>query len=242
MIENPNAPVVPRSDAQRRCQRIKLLLGAMVDNREKVLALITEASESDDHIALGFPSWTAYVSTEYAGLLAELTRDDRRFAAFALAQTGMSSRAIAPLVGADHSTVVRDINQGKRSCQDQVVHRAPPGDDWRSLPAVKAISNREIVVTPTEKVVGIDGKRYARPEPRPRLKPKRRPLPVAWRDALYQLEKDVDRLARLAADDRFRAHRADLAQVGDLTRISKKLWKARQALAGEAALPLGGGE
>ncbi len=198
--------------ADGRRQRIKLLLGAMVENREKVLVLIAEAKESDDHLALGFRSWGHYVSTEFAGLLAELTRDDRRFASFALAKTGMSSRAIASVVGADQSTVVRDIGQ--------VMHRASPGL--------------------ASKVDTLDGKTYTRPEPRPRPQPRRRPLPAAWVDALYQTERDVDRLTRLAADDRFPTHRAELARCGDLTRISKKLWKARQALAGDAALPLGG--
>ncbi len=274
MISDPTAVVVPISDARRRCQQLHLLLESMTRQKEKVLTLVSEAKEQDDHLTLGYPSWPAYVSAEFARALSDLTRDDRRWAAVALAQTGMSSRAIAPIVGVTDRQVRADVRQVGSDFPPedlqvnpgiaQVGHHVPPDaetfstenelcnashssrdggpPDWRSLPAVKALSDEKTTVSPTEKTTGLDGKRYARPEPRPRSKPKRRPLPAAWVDALYELEKDVDRLARLAADDRFPTHRADLARVEDLARISKKLWKARKALAGDAALPLGGAE
>jgi len=79
-------------------------------------------------------------------------------------------------------------------------------------------------------IVGLDEKRYAAKK----RKAMRRPLPTAWQDALYQLGKDVERLERLAADDRFPRHRDELSVRSKypLAAASKTLWKIRGALGG----------
>ncbi|MGI8716933.1 MAG: hypothetical protein ACR2JN_03795, partial [Lapillicoccus sp.] len=118
MISDPTATVVPRSDAQRRCQQIQLLLESMTRQKEKILFLVTEAKEHDDRLVLAYPSWPAYVSAEFAAALTELTRDDRRWFAFALSETGMSSRAIAPIVGVTDRQVRRDVDQVAQVGQD----------------------------------------------------------------------------------------------------------------------------
>ena len=60
----------------------------------------------------------------------------------------------------------------------------------------------------TPKVTGLDGKQYARPEP---AGPRRKPLPDAARDAGWELRKAVERLTRLAEDDRFPANEERVA-------------------------------
>lgn len=57
-------------------------------------------------------------------------------------------------------------------------------------------------------VIGIDGKTYKRPE---KKAPRRRPLPDAARDAGWELRKSVERLERIAADDRFAANKDQVA-------------------------------
>jgi len=224
---------VPRSDAKRRCQRIKLLLETMIQNRGKVLDLITEASENHDHIALGFKSWAEYVSTEYAGLLASLTVEDRRATVLILSRTGLSTRAIAPIVGTNHSTIVRDLRSGGADAPPDLEDRLGEDDledrlgedrdlDARLDNALAEISKITMPTPskitssmPTNNVVGMDGKQYPAPAPKP--KPRRASFPDAYRNAVEDLDKVVRRIERLHADDRFLGHREDLQQRrGDL--------------------------
>jgi len=260
VISDPTA-AVPRSDAQRRCQQIHLLLESMTRQKEKVLFLVTEAKEHDDHLALGYPSWPAYVSAEFTAAVTDLTRDDRRWFAFALSQTGLSTRAIAPIVGVDPKTVRNDLSGGDFSPPDLagesydspaaeqeiqldeqafVEHYGMRPDIADGLISSGLVTNRkefdEIAdkirddPAPERTVVGLDGKRYAAKK----RKAMRRPLPTAWQDALYQLGKDVERLERLAADDRFPGHKDDLSVRSryPLASASKKLWEIRKALGG----------
>ena len=196
---------VPRSDAQRRCQQIQLLLESMTRQKEKILVLVTEAKEHDDHLALGYPSWPAYVSAEFAAALTEVTRDDRRWFAFALSETGMSSRAIAPIVGVTDRQVRRDVDQVAQVGQDVPPDGDVLGEDLedrldedledrlgedRDLDARLGNALAEIFkitsTTPTNVVVGMDGKSY--PTYLRSRKPsrrKRRPQPVPRDQAFY---------------------------------------------------------
>jgi hypothetical protein len=66
-----------------------------------------------------------------------------------LAAAGMSTRAIAPVVGVDQKTVVRDINRGEAYAS----------------PATSAPERRPAAPEPPSKIIGIDGKSYQRPAP-----------------------------------------------------------------------------
>lgn len=238
-----NAGLVSGS-AEARRDEIKSTLHSMVDLKERVLELITEAQAADDHLTLGYPSWLAYVAAEFVGLLDELDREDRRIATFALAKTGMSSRAIAPIVGVSDRQVRTDLAQVGRDFPPEPDVNAVNAEQPRASSAHSWKFQRQQgdgAATPTSStglhlVTGLDGKAYPRPEPKPKPKPKRRPLPTAWRDALYELQSNANRLVRLADDDRFPAHRAGLGGLGglgELARISETLEEARQALAAE---------
>lgn len=209
---------VQSSDASRRRDRIKLLLQTMVDNREKILSLITEARDGDDHLALGFKSWPEYVSTEFGGLLAQLTREDRREAVLALSATGMSTRAIAPIVGASDITVRRDLAGA--------TYVAPEPDyvtDEADAEFDGDLSRRHVAECLTPKsVVGLDGKTYTATTKSSR---RRKPLPDAFHDATYDLSRIATRLENLHQDDRFagnrealRRHRADLFRAQTILR------------------------
>jgi hypothetical protein len=107
-------------EARRRRDRIKLLLTSMTEQTNKVAAILEEAQTNEDHLTLGYKSWTAYIAGEYTGLLAELNRAQRRVAVGELTAAGMSTRAIASVVGTSQKTVVKDL---------QVIPEVSPGDD-----------------------------------------------------------------------------------------------------------------
>lgn len=77
--------------------------------------------------------------------------------------------------------------------------------DERELEAWKAST-----VPAPPKVVGLDGKTYTRPEPKT-AEPRRAPLPPMVQSAGWDLTKSIERLQRLAADDRFNAHKKEVA-------------------------------
>jgi hypothetical protein len=190
-------------EARRRRDRIKLLLTSMTEQANKVVAILEQAQTNEDHTALGYASWTAYVAGEYAGLLADLDRAQRRVAVGELTAAGMPSRAIAEIVGVDHSTVVRDR---------QVVHVAPPDreDHVAREDDVDRLGHEDHV---DRRVTGLDGKSYPVPS-KPVIepgKPRRGSLPDDYWRVLNDLDKVVRRLEKLHADDRFMTNRKTLS-------------------------------
>ncbi|MDQ2782706.1 MAG: helix-turn-helix domain-containing protein, partial [Actinomycetota bacterium] len=179
--------------ATLRHNKIAGLLSTMLDTREDLLEVVVEAKASDDHLAFGYASWTAYVAGEFAAMLADLNRDDRRLAALALAETGMSSRALAPVLGISDRQVRRDIGE--------VGHDVPPDHEGqvshRGRPAVEQVGSHfppdddaQVGHDVPPAVTGLDGKRYERPATRT---PRRSSLPDAAWKAFYELQKAVDR-------------------------------------------------
>lgn len=200
--------------AARRAQRIKALLDTITARTDRLLDLVEEAKAHDDHEALGYPSWPAYVAGEFADRLAQLDRAQRRDAVAALTATGMSVRAIAEVVGVGRSTVQRD----------QVSRDGTPADD-----ETQGFGNRTPADRP-ERSTGLDGKSYpatVTPPEKPRKAPRRRPITDQYKDAAWELQKAVERLQRLHGDDRFSTYRSTLAygQKGMLTRNAEVLQK-----------------
>jgi len=207
--------------ADQRRQRIGLILDGMIGQQDKLLRLVSEAKEAKDHLALGYPSWTAYVAEEFKERLAQLNRDDRRSAVFALTATGLSTRAIAPIVNVDHTTVVRDLMHVAPPVEvvgldDQVVHVAPsdrPEDvNSATTPAVAMPGWLKTALAdhphPTTSVVGIDGKTYRSAAPTKKSTgPRRRPLPDSCRDLAHDLHRITARVNLIAADDRLEKNR-----------------------------------
>jgi hypothetical protein len=198
--ETPEAPTKKlstndTSDASRRRDRIKLLLTSMTEQTSKVVAILEEAEANEDHLTLGYKSWTAYIAGEYAGLLSDLKLAQRREVVGSLTAIGMSTRAIAGVVGTSHKTVVKDL-------QGQVVPEVPPD----------LVDHQDGV---DRHVTGMDGKSYtvpSRPVVKPR-KPHRGLLPNSYWNAVYDLDKAVRRLEKLHADDRFMANRKTLSDL-----------------------------
>lgn len=101
--------------AERRAERITLRLDAIADNYRAVLPMIREAIEKRDDIALGYRSPGDYVSDRFGQSLAGLGIEVRRAVVGELTQAGLSTRAIAPVVGASQKTVARDARAARES-------------------------------------------------------------------------------------------------------------------------------
>jgi len=93
--------------ATRLDKRIRLMASTVRENLAKIAELVDEAKAGQVHVALGFASWTAYLSDALGGQL-ELGTEDRRAVVELLAGGGMSNRAIAAAVGVTEGTVRND--------------------------------------------------------------------------------------------------------------------------------------
>lgn len=183
--------------ARRLTERIRLTALSVRDGMEKVQGLVEQARDGNAHLALGYASWTAYLSDTLGSEPLRLPRDQRQELVGYLAGEGMSTRAIAPIVGANFATVSRDL----KAPVANATPAAPPVD----LAAVD-MTTGEI----REPVTGLDGKRYSRPEPSD-SKPRRKPLTDVAHDAGWDLRKAVERLTRIAEDDRFASNKEQVA-------------------------------
>lgn len=224
-----------RAAAERRAERITLRLDAIADNYRAVLPMIREAIEKRDDLALGYRSPGDYVSDRFGQSLAGLGIEVRRAVVGELTAAGLSTRAIAPVVGVDQKTVVRDarVIRGEACASpDRTTPASPvvigagptPEGVAPSPPEVEQEANQGVGAPASRPpVVGIDGKEYRRPEPKPRATP-RRAITDQFFDAAYDVRQKVESLHRLIGDDRFpqnaekvaAKHRNDLLRTRDL--------------------------
>ncbi len=85
--------------------------------------------------------------------------------------------------------------------------------------------------TVEQRVTGLDGKSYTRPEPRRPSTDRRPPLRDGFRDAALDLGKLVARFERLTADDRLTRNKSEVARyANDLTRAIDALQRVVEQL------------
>ena len=189
---------MPSAEARQLTTEAQTEFGATADHYERGWAAIEKVLRRNGFLALGYRSQGDYLGTEFAHYLDRLNVPQRRLAARQLTDAGLSTRAIAPIIGVSEATVRRDM---ATASHDAVEPARPP-------------------------IVGVNGKTYQRPTPRvaaPRAAP-RRPLPDQFFDAAYDAIKKVEALHRLISDDRFpqnaekvaAKHRNDLLRARDL--------------------------
>ncbi len=192
--------------AERRAMKISLRLDTIAENYEAVMPMIREAIELRDDLALGYRSIGDYVSDRFGQALSKLGVELRREVVRELTDAGMSSRAIAPVVGVSHMTVKADRDSVVKSFTPET-HQTPEGGEVPTHPQ-RAATPVSGTATPRPPVTGIDGKTYA--PPAFRATP-RKPLPDVAANAGWDLRKAVERLQRIAADDRFAANKEQVA-------------------------------
>jgi protein gp37 len=127
---------IPTADQARALtDRIKVAV-------EGTWQMIREAYTSRAWAALGYDTWDAYCAAEFGTSRLALPREERREVVASLAESGLSTRAIASVTGVDQSTVVRTLN------------------------TADAFPKRDASPEPRA-VQGLDGKTYARPQQQP---------------------------------------------------------------------------
>lgn len=199
-------PMLSVDDARRLTERIRLTAHSARESIEKLHQLVDDAKAGNAHLALGYQSWTAYLSEVLGEEPLRLARDQRQELVGYLAGEGMSTRAIAPIVGVSQDTVVKDIARGERFLSPE----PEPQEAARSVVAA-AFARRDEPAAPA-KVTGLDGKSYSKPAPATEARqPNRRALPDQARSAGWELRKAIERLERIAADDRFTANKETVA-------------------------------
>lgn len=180
-------PVMDVASARRLTERIRLNVVAVRDGVEKLQALLEEAKEGNVHVALGYPSWPAYVADVMGEEPLRLSRDDRREIVHYLTGEGMSTRAIGQALGVSREAVRKDVAASGDN-------KLSPGSDQRIRPTADAgeepieaevvddddddeaddpdanehIASLNARVTAPRTVVGLDGKTYS---PRPATPP-----------------------------------------------------------------------
>lgn len=139
-----------RGAAERRAERITLRLDAIADNYRAVLPMIREAIEKRDDLALGYRSPGDYVSDRFGQSLAGLGIEVRRAVVGELTEAGLSTRAIAPVVGVSQKTVDRDARQVSHLTHlPQSSSSASPVADEDKTPAAPAAGDAPAMPEPT---------------------------------------------------------------------------------------------
>ncbi len=162
--------------------------------------LVTEAYQSRAWSALGYSSWDDYCTREFGTSRLRLPREERQEVVASLRESGLSIRAIAAATGEGYGTVRRELERepiGSPEAEDgSAPYEAP------SAPAPRPVT-------------GTDGKSYPAPAPRPApaapARPRRNPLGEQARTAGWELRKAVERMQRLASDDRFPSNKEQVA-------------------------------
>lgn len=207
-------------DATQLTEKIRITAHNYADARQKLQAYVAEAKAGNAHLALGYASWTAYLSEVLGEEPMRLARGERQEMVQMLSAEGMSTRAIAPIVGADHVTVSRDLGR---------VANATPAPALSDEPGpIVKLTGANSAAT----VTGLDGKSYTRPEPEPMAAPKRPPLPDQFFNTIYDLTRNMDRLKKLTEDDRYPANKEKVAlkHESDLQRLAATLAEVLQTM------------
>lgn len=187
------------ADAARRLtERLRIAASNYTEAKAKVLQLVDEAKAGGAHIALGYKSWTAYLSDVLSDEPLRLARDERRELVTRLADEGMSTRAIAPIVGASAETVRRDLDE----------------------PTATNVAVGPVVRTTT----GLDGRERTTVVAGQVKAANRKALPDTFFRRLHDVRSAVESLHRLTEDDRWSQnaekvaanHRNDLLRINDL--------------------------
>ena len=122
-----------RAEAERITTRIRLRLDAIADNYVAVMPLIREAIERGAWVALGYNGVSQYVSECFGDALQHLGVEVRREVVRELSAAGLTTRAIAPVVGVSQKTVSRVI-KASESHDSLAAPAAPTGEpyeEWR---------------------------------------------------------------------------------------------------------------
>ena len=103
--------IMDKTEARRLTTEAQSEFRSAVAHHERGWRLVAEAIKAGGHAALGYRSASEHMEHEFAEVLAGLDASARRVAVHELSALGMSTRAIAPVVGVSQQHVSRDLRQ-----------------------------------------------------------------------------------------------------------------------------------
>lgn len=194
IVNTETGEILDAAVAERRAERITLRLDAIADNYAAVMPMIREAIEQRDDLALGYRSPGEYVADRFGGSLQRLGVEVRRAVVGELTAAGLSTRAIAPVVGVSHMTVQNDVSAS--GVKDFTPEAASA--DFPEMPEVLQ-----------KAVTGVDGKTYSRPTSRATP----RPAAINTLTSIQSLAAKAAREAQTLTADQIRRARAEAGHI-----------------------------
>lgn len=203
-------------EAERITSRIADKLDAIADAHEQVLPLIGEAMTRQAWKALNYQSPQSYVSERFGRALERLNLPVRRAVVAELSEAGMSTREIAPIVGAGNKTVHRDLQ--RLTVSGDTVPTPAPNTPYPAEPDTTTHG-----LPKSEHIIDRRGYKHARPTPPPLpptegteppsepTKRKRRPITETAHDAGWEASRNAERIERIITDDRFNRNKEEVA-------------------------------
>ena len=108
MNDELNQHVMTEAEASRITEDIRHTAKSFTEYRARLMDAFDKAKAGNAHLALGYASWTAYLSEVLGEEPMRLARAERQDMVRMLSDEGMSTRAIAPIVGSSFKTVAND--------------------------------------------------------------------------------------------------------------------------------------
>lgn len=100
--------VMTEAEAHQVTEDIRHNAKSFTEYRARMMQAVERAKAGSAHVALGYRSWTEYLSEVLGEEPMRLARAERQDMVRMLSDEGMSTRAIAPIVGVHHDTVAED--------------------------------------------------------------------------------------------------------------------------------------
>lgn len=218
--------VMSAAEAEVVTDAISWRLDQLATAHEEVMPMIRDALARRAWDALGYRSPGDYAADRFGGALTRLSIPVRQAVVQELTDAGMSTRAIAPVVGASQKTVDRDRRAGEsHDSPDQTPQGEARADSGRPVDSDRP----QDAAAPRPAVTGVDGKTYTRPAPVD-TKAQVRAAVAEFPDLAHFAEHGPDRDVLNMADDlrRFR-QRGELDMRLDNLRRAIAVDKAKRA-------------
>lgn len=139
--ETSEADAMSEDAARGLTDRIRSATVTALDALADIDAAVQQAYAGRAWVALGYDSWEAYCSTEFAHTRMWATIEERHARTSALRDGGLSVRAIAAVLGVAKSTVDRDVAATASTVPDGTVDTPrSTGRDGRSVPSQRGSS------------------------------------------------------------------------------------------------------
>lgn len=190
---------------------------------EKFFEQIVWQVENEVWKILGYGSWDELREAEYADLGVVAPRADRPELVTRLRAKGLTQKEIGATIGASEATVSRQLASASSDTapakitnsrgQERPAMYAPrpvptfdPTPDWDPTTGEVLAGSGEN----PPKVTDRDSETYTRPEPKEEsqpIRPRRRPISDAARDAGWEIRKATEKIEKLLSDDRYPQNR-----------------------------------